>query len=138
MTALARPSIYSSVCLPIVALVLCVLGVYRAVLLPTERAFWLSYLAGMLAYGASLIGVRLFFFVMSYGSWDPAQDRFVETIAWKALHGEVPRTNLIINGYSLFDLISFTICLHVALAMLLSAVTAYVARYVTRVQGQCS
>src|SRR4051794_23098778 len=61
LAALARPSTYWAVSLPVVAVVLCVCGVCRAVLLPTERAFWLSFLAGLFAYGLTVIGARTFF-----------------------------------------------------------------------------
>jgi hypothetical protein len=77
------------------------------------------------------VGYGVFVFIMSYRSWDPAQNYF-EAKAWTALHGEAPRVNLIINGHSLFDLISFIICLHASIALLLSLVTACIAESMRR------
>jgi len=133
LNALAYPSIYWIILLPVVALLLCAFGVSRAVTLPSERVFWLSFLAGLLGYGLTIVGIRVFVFIMSYGSWDPAQNHFVEAKAWTALHGEAPRVNSIINGHSIFDLISFIICLHASIALLLSLVTACIAESLRRV-----
>jgi hypothetical protein len=134
LTALARPSLYWAAPLPVVALVICVYGVCRAVLLPTERAFWLSFLAGLFAYGATVIGVRLFFF--SYGDWDDKTERFAEATAWQLLHGEVPWSFQFSNVYMPHDYISFVLWLHFAFAILLSAVAAYAVQLLIRVRDQ--
>ena len=136
LAALARPSIYWAAPLPVVALVLCVHGVCRAVLLPTERAFWLSFLAGLFAYGATVIGVRLFFF--SYGDWDDKTERVAEATVWELLHGEVPWSFNFNNVYMPHEYVSFVLCLHFAFAILLSAITAYVVQFLTRVRDQRS
>jgi hypothetical protein len=136
LAALARPSLYWAAPLPVVALVICVYGVCRAVLLPTERAFWLSFLAGLCAYGATVIGVRLFFF--SFGGWDQKEERFGEATAWQLLHGDVPWIFDFKNVYMLHDYVSFVLWLHFAFSILLSAITAYVVQFLTRVRDQRS
>jgi hypothetical protein len=138
LTALARPSIYWATPLPLIALAVCVYGVCRAVLRPTQRAFWLSFLAGLFAYGATVIGVRLFFF--SYGDWDDKTERFVEATAWQLLHGEVPWSFRFTNVYMPHDYVCFVLWLHFAFAILLSALAAYTVQYFTkeRADGQKS
>lgn len=134
LAALARPSLYWASLLPVVALALCAYGVCRAVLLPTERAFWLSFLAGLFAYGATVIGVRLFFF--SYGNWDEKYNRVGEATAWEWLHGKVPWSFDFNNVYMPHDYVCFVLWLHFAFAILLSAAAAYAVQLLTRERDQ--
>src|SRR4051812_23677418 len=97
LAALARPSTYWAVSLPVVAVVLCVCGVCRAVLLPTERAFWLSFLAGLFAYGSTVIGARTFFSL--YSNADDPMSSFVEQTTWQTLHGETSWSFQFTNVY---------------------------------------
>jgi hypothetical protein len=136
LAALARPSLYWAAPLPVVALVICVYGVCRAVLLPTEREFWLSFLAGLFAYGATVIGVRFFFSLYPHAQ-DPTSS-FVEETAWQTLHGETSWSFQMSNVYLPQDYVSFVLWLHFAFAILLSAITACVVQFLTRVRDQRS
>jgi hypothetical protein len=132
LTALVRPSTYWAVSLPVIVLVLCVYGVCRAILLPTKRAFWLSFLAGLFAYGVTVIGVRSFFSYYNQAQWDPTNS-FIEATAWRLLHGEVPWSFQFTNVYMPHDYVSFVLWLHFAFAISLSAVVAYVVQLLTKV-----
>jgi hypothetical protein len=132
LTALARPSTYWAVSLPVIASVLCVYGVCRAVVLPTERAFWLSFLAGLFAYSATVIGVHYFFSFYSQAQ-DPIFE-FVESATWRTLYGETSWSFQMTNIYMPQDYVSFVLWLHFAFAILLSAVAAYGVQLLTRVR----
>jgi uncharacterized membrane protein len=126
MCALVRPSVYWSIAMPAFAAVLCVFGVYRAFVSPRERPLWTSFIAGLFAYGASVMFVRPFF--MYDGRWDVWQNSFGEPV-WKLLHGGVPRTTIIINGNSFVEFASFVISLHCILAVLVSLTAAVVFQF---------
>ena len=139
LAALTRPSVYWSVFLPVAVMVLSVFGVCRAVLLPSKRVFWLSFLAGLFTYGATFIGIRILFKVWTDSDWSP-QIEFFEEYAWHALHGESPRVNLDLldSGYTILDLLSFIVCLHITLGISLSAIAAFVAERLTKGRDQGS
>jgi hypothetical protein len=136
LTALCLPSVYWSVGLPIAATFLIVVGVTRAVLMPAKRSFWLAFMAGLTAYGLTLTGVWTLLYLMHYHTWQPyAYGYFysLEGAVWYAFHGVVPLPGQVTStGYTLMDLVSFAITLHVALALLISTIAAFVAQFVMR------
>jgi hypothetical protein len=138
LTALSRPSVYWAVFMPVIVMLLSVFGMCRAVSLPSKRVFWSSFLAGLFAYGASVIGIRILFKIWSENfDWTP-QLEFWEESAWHALHGESPRVNLDLlpSGYTILDLLSFIVCLHVTIGITLSAIAAFIGDHLMRDRDQ--
>ena len=122
MGALARPSIYWALTVPAAMSLLYVVAIHKCIALPHVRAFWASLVAGQSVYLLLVLVVRQFF--MYDGSWDVWQV-YLGTPAWKIIHGNVPLTS-IINGYSRFDFIGFTVSLHVVCAILISWTAAVI------------
>jgi hypothetical protein len=72
LTALCRPSVYWAVFMPVIVMMLSVFGMCRAVSLPSKRVFWSSFLAGLWAYGASVVAIRILFKIWSENfDWTP-------------------------------------------------------------------
>jgi hypothetical protein len=138
LTALSRPSLYWAIFMPVIVMMLSVFGMCRAVSLPSKRVFWSSFLAGLFAYGASVVAIRILFKIWSENfDWTPQLESW-EEFAWQALHGESPRVNLDLlpSGYTILDLLSFIVCLHVTIGISLSAIAAFIAERLTRVRDQ--
>jgi hypothetical protein len=134
LTALARPSVYWSIPLPAVALILFVWGVSRAVSIPAERVFWLSFMAGLLSYGVTFVALRVLFFI-HHGRYEFWSEYFFDDILWHKFHDPID-TSTIINEYTELDFTSFIIWLNITVAVMLSAVAAYVVQFLFRVKNQ--
>jgi hypothetical protein len=136
LTALCRPSVHWVIGLPIAATILSVAGAIRVALLPQKRTFWIAILAGLTVYGITLTGIWTLLWLMHYPGWRPNTIGYFYTVErpfWSALHGEIPQANSVTSqGYQLMDFVSFSIALHVALALLISAIVAFVAQYMMR------
>ena len=137
LTALCRPSVYWVIGLPIAATIVSVAGVIRAALVPEKQTFWIAIFAGLTVYGLTLTGIWTLLWLMHYPGWRPNTTfgyfYTLEGPLWTALHGEVPQANTITSqGYRLMDFVSFSIALHVALALLISTIVAFVAQHMMR------
>jgi hypothetical protein len=138
LAALSRPSLCWAIFMPVIVMTLTVFGMCRAVSLPSKRVFWSSFLAGLLAYGASVVGIRILFKIWSENfDWTPQLESW-EEFAWQALHGESPRVNLDLlpSGYTILDLLSFIVCLHVTIGISLSAIAAFIGERLTKIRHE--
>jgi hypothetical protein len=126
VVALMNPSIWWSAILPLLATMLTTFCVTKSIFGEGRtRAFWASFGLGFCVYLAMCLLVSAL--VPSsgpFGEGDIWASAFGEW-TWNRLHGQVPRSNSIINDLSRDDFASFVMTLHFAMASLVSSVVAF-------------
>jgi hypothetical protein len=123
--SLAVPSVVWVV--PITSLALCVVvfAVQRSIVSPSDRPFWLSFLAGVGF--IFLMHIALEYGYQAQSLSDPFEN-FVAEHVWRAIHGGPLYSGL--PEYQRFK--AFVFCLQIISMILLPAVAAYAMKFFSR------